>query len=206
MNWRSLRRDPSTVSCQPYCFHKVIHFKFVDIAHYHIQCIYLKGLSGPMRHHFPAQLKPSTKTREKWSRWMGSLENVCGVEEEVRGGSLHTWWCVSDQSNSVPTRAEALGSWKMQMSHQPICASPFPLIHILFLPPLLVCLPLIVRLVLWCPISYFFSTLQQKKSVSDIFVLYDIECKMCTGCFQDMAFAKVSISLVWKWMSAAKYY
>lgn len=99
---------PAQKSVSHIVFIRLFVFKFVDTAHYHIQCIYLKGLSGPMRHHFPTQLEPSTKTREKWSRWMGSLENVCGVEEEVRGGSLHTWWCVSDQSNSVPMRAEAL--------------------------------------------------------------------------------------------------
>ncbi len=45
--------------------------KFTDIAQCHI-C--LKGLYSPERHHFPTQPKLSTRKREKWSEWMGSLE------------------------------------------------------------------------------------------------------------------------------------
>lgn len=63
--------------------------------------------------------------------------------------------------------------WKMPMSYEPTSISLFPSVRILLLPPLLVCLPLIVRLVHWCP-SPSYNT---KHTVLDIFVLYNIGFK-----------------------------
>lgn len=71
--------------------------KYTDIAQCH-KC--LMGFFSPERHLFPTQPELSARVREKWSAWMGSL----GVEEEVRAGSLKTWWCVSDQSNAKYSR------------------------------------------------------------------------------------------------------
>lgn len=130
-----------------------------NIVHFsHTVCH--KGLYSPKR--LLSKLGLSSPQRPETSGVRGwPASRMCGVEEEVRAGSLVAWWCVSDQSNAVPKRAETLGCCK-------ICAERckcliswlsflFPSVHLLLLSSLLVCLTLIVKLQHVIP-SFAFKT------------------------------------------------
>lgn len=119
-----------------------------DKSHFHILCV-IKGFIA--QNGFSSQLGLSSPQRPGKSGAGGwPASRMCGVEEEVRAGSLEAWWCVSDQSNAVPKRAETLGCCKICAERCKCLISWLsflsPSVHLLLSSSLLVCLTLFVKL------------------------------------------------------------